>query len=55
MWTVQVVTGADKRASIRANRFETKRLALEFIRKTPHSFIGRLGQTYTIYAKAGGK
>lgn len=53
MWVVNVVTGAaGKQASIRAHKFELKREALGFIRATPHSFIRRIGHTYTIYPKA---
>lgn len=52
-WTVQLVRGEPgKAAAITVERFATKREALAFIRATPHSFIRRIGQTYTIYPKA---
>lgn len=56
-WLVQCVTGeAGRPASIRAERFATKREALAFIRQTPHSFISRSApHTYTIYPKSKGK
>lgn len=53
-FTVQVVTGEPGRpAAIRPLQFDTKRQALAFIRQTPHTFIRRNGNVYTIYPKKG--